>query len=69
MILEHPPQWHVRQKLDSNLIGRTDFYFEWIAFGLTAVCFWTAPWLWITTLENRLRLRNQGTLSGSIESE
>ncbi len=52
-------------------IGAADITFEWIVQGCTAKSFWTAPWRWITELEDRLRCQVQGhnTLAGPIESE
>lgn len=49
-----PPHWHVRKKLESRPLARDSrLHIEWIARGLTAVCFWTAPWRWITRAGRR----------------
>ena len=40
MHLEHPPQRHVRKKLES-FIRTNRLQLEWIAFGFTAESFWT----------------------------
>jgi len=67
-LLEHPPQRHVRIKLDPRkLSGEPLFHFEWIAFGLTEKCFWTAWRRWIVALESPVRLTVE-TLPDSIES-
>ena len=57
-ILEHPPQGQVRVKTGApTRIGATAFSFEWIASGLTAVCFWTALRRLIAALEGPVRFR------------
>ena len=43
--------------------------FEWIAPGLTAVCFWTAPRRWIAELEGRMGFGSRRTLPRPIESQ
>ena len=61
-------------------IGAAVFHFEWIASGLTEVCFWTAPrpvllklyrggGRWIAVLEDRVKFDLGWTLPGPIESE
>jgi len=65
--LEHPPQRHVRKKLDSDFDRRAAFHFEWIAFGLTVMRFWTVTWRLIRSLESPVRLTVE-TLPDSIES-
>ena len=57
MNLEHPPQSQIRKKLEAAHPSATAdvavnrLHFEWTVSGLTAVCFWTAPWRWIVALE------------------
>lgn len=53
--LEHPPQRHVRKKLDSDFDRRAVLQLEWIALGLTAKCFWTAPHRLNARLESQAR--------------
>ena len=74
-ILEHPPQRHVHEKLDSHAqlvrLGevRAALRFEWIVSGLTAVCFWTVPRRPIAGLEGQVRFGFGWTLPRPIESE
>ena len=70
-ILEHPPQCQVHRKTGaSTRIGAAAFPFEWIAAGLTAVCFWTAPSQLVSELEGPVRFRARpGLHTGPIESE
>ncbi len=59
--LEHPPQWHVRKKLERSTPwetredGCSRLHIEWIANGFTAVCFWTVPRRLIAGLESPTR--------------
>jgi len=53
---EHPPQRHVRKKLDPENFRENRLHFEWIALGLTVLCFWTAPKHSISGLESPVRL-------------
>jgi hypothetical protein len=70
-ILEHPPQGQVQVKTGApTRLGATAFHFEWIASGLTAVSFWTAPpSVGLAALEDRVRFDSGWTLLGPTESE
>jgi hypothetical protein len=57
--LEHPPQRHVRKKLES-FIRTNRLHLEWIALGRTAKSFWTAAKRLISRLESVARFRGSG---------
>jgi hypothetical protein len=56
--LEHPPQRHVRKKLDP-FTRDNRLHIEWIALGCTAESFWTARWRWIIALESPVRFKHE----------
>jgi len=66
MHLEHPPQRHVRKKLESYI--RTNrLQLEWIAFGFTAQSFWIIPQRLIAGLESLAKFGFEGMNSASLD--
>ena len=63
--LAHPPQTHVRKKLEPHTTplgtkAAADFALNGQRVGELQESFWTAAWRWITRLESRLRSQVQG---------
>jgi hypothetical protein len=63
---EHPPQRHVRKKLES-LHRDNRHHIEWIALGFTAKSFWTVARRWIALLESLARFGVKGMNSARLD--
>jgi hypothetical protein len=67
--------WSIRPSAKSaknwnpDRVRESRLSFEWRAAGLTAVCFWNAPWRWIMELEGQVRFGSGQALPVPIESE